>query len=520
MTFLPIVDRELRVAARSKATYRNRMIAAGIAAVMAVLMLLFSHWTLASSFVGIAMFRVLSYLTLAFCLLEGVRKTADCLSGEKREGTLGLLFLTDLKGYDVVFGKLAATSLNSIYGLMAILPILALPVLTGGVTSGEYWRMVLVLMDILFFSLCVGMCVSAWSVREQQATGWTLLLLILFGAVPLLTFTRFFYPFSPVYAFQSAFAANYSYYSGYWESLGLTLFWSLLLLAIASYAVPRQWQERDADPRGYLRRRETEPARARRAARRKEMLDANPITWLASRERGRKRILRSLMVLVLTGTVCIIVSTDRAMVPIYLVGGLLVNFCLKVLIGEQAAQFFAEARRNNSLELLFAAPLTVAQIVDGQVEALYRVFAIPVGLILALELAGTLAGSIKSNTFGFGDAGALFPFFLGYIMLFALDAAALTYTGMWFGLTSKKENQAVGKTLFFILVLPFAGFICWCPGIIFFISCPIFFLARTGSQLNRKVRELAGMRYGLLPVAVGAPPPPPIPPNIPPVISP
>ena len=44
-----------------------------------------------------------------YCLLSGVWFTADCLSEEKREGTLGLLFLTDLKGYDVVFGKLVAT---------------------------------------------------------------------------------------------------------------------------------------------------------------------------------------------------------------------------------------------------------------------------------------------------------------------------------------------------------------------------------------------------------------------------
>ena len=34
--------------------------------------------------------------------LCAMRNTADSLSAEKREGTLGLLFLTDLRGYDVV----------------------------------------------------------------------------------------------------------------------------------------------------------------------------------------------------------------------------------------------------------------------------------------------------------------------------------------------------------------------------------------------------------------------------------
>jgi hypothetical protein len=59
--------------------------------------------------------------------------TADCISSEKREGTLGLLFLTDLKGYSVILGKMLATSLNSFYALTAIFPVLAIPLLLGGI---------------------------------------------------------------------------------------------------------------------------------------------------------------------------------------------------------------------------------------------------------------------------------------------------------------------------------------------------------------------------------------------------
>src|SRR5271154_6722531 len=121
MTFLPIVERELRVASRLTSTYRNRTIAAGIGTVAAMVLILFDLFSTTSSGVGRAAFWTLAYMALAFCLLEGVRKTADCLSEEKREGTLGLLFLTDLKSYDIILGKLAAMSLNSIYGLFAIL---------------------------------------------------------------------------------------------------------------------------------------------------------------------------------------------------------------------------------------------------------------------------------------------------------------------------------------------------------------------------------------------------------------
>ena len=56
-------------------------------------------------------FTGLMMISFIYSLVAGRRFTADCLSEEKREGTLGLLFLTDLKGYDVVLGKVAATSL-------------------------------------------------------------------------------------------------------------------------------------------------------------------------------------------------------------------------------------------------------------------------------------------------------------------------------------------------------------------------------------------------------------------------
>src|SRR5438270_11752646 len=110
---------------------------------------------------GHGLFSVLAWLGLIYCLLGGVGNTADCLSEEKREGTLGLLFLTDLKGYDVVLGKLLATSLNSFYGLLAIFPILAISLLVGGVTGTEFWRMVLVSVDNLLFSLALGIFCSA-----------------------------------------------------------------------------------------------------------------------------------------------------------------------------------------------------------------------------------------------------------------------------------------------------------------------------------------------------------------------
>src|SRR5207249_7315885 len=129
------------------------------------------------------LFGTLTFLSILYCLASGVRLTADCLSEEKREGTLGLLFLTDLKGYDVVFGKLAATSIAGFYGLMAIFPILAVPLLLGGLSYGEFWRGVLVVVNTFLFSLATGVFVSAVSRSARKAMALTFALLFLFAVI-------------------------------------------------------------------------------------------------------------------------------------------------------------------------------------------------------------------------------------------------------------------------------------------------------------------------------------------------
>src|SRR4051812_29916771 len=111
MTLFPIAGRELRVAARQGATYWTRVGAAAAAILVSGGFL--AVWTAsAMSFggnTGQILFSILKWLCFAFVCSTGMFLTSDSVSEEKREGTLGLLFLTDLRGYDVVLGKLMAT---------------------------------------------------------------------------------------------------------------------------------------------------------------------------------------------------------------------------------------------------------------------------------------------------------------------------------------------------------------------------------------------------------------------------
>ncbi len=111
MIVLPIVERELRLAARARATFWIRL-AIGLIAIFLATCIFIITFGMRPEQVGRHVFEGLAGLVFVYCLAYGRRSTADCLSQEKRDGTLGLLFLTDLKGLDVVLGKLAATSLR------------------------------------------------------------------------------------------------------------------------------------------------------------------------------------------------------------------------------------------------------------------------------------------------------------------------------------------------------------------------------------------------------------------------
>jgi len=100
-----------------------------------------------------------------FLRAGGVLITADCLSEEKREGTLGLLFLTDLKGYDVVARQILCARPQR--GLRTARHFPVLPcVAPGGVTAEEFWRVMLALLNVIFTSLTAG----CWCPRAAATT--------------------------------------------------------------------------------------------------------------------------------------------------------------------------------------------------------------------------------------------------------------------------------------------------------------------------------------------------------------
>src|SRR5208282_2471435 len=122
-----------------------------------------------------------------------------------------------------------------------------------------------------------------------------------------------------------------------------------------------------------------------------QMLEINPAYWLAGRNLSQRLLLTVLMFIAGVNSTVFVSGVSNKIsfwnIEGFTVVALALNFVLKSLVASQACHCLAEARRNNALEMLLATPLTVNQIIRGQILALKRIFLVPIIVILVIELA-------------------------------------------------------------------------------------------------------------------------------------
>ena len=469
MTFLPIVGRELRVTARRSGTYRNRALSA-LAAILIFGGALVFEAPAPPKELGKDVFTTLSVLFLLSSLAAGVRYTADCLSEEKREGTLGLLFLTDLRGYDVVLGKLAATSLNCVYGLFAIFPVLAIPLLLGGVSLAEFGRMTLVLVNGLFFSLAAGLFVSAMSKSPRKTMlGTFLLVLFIHGGLPAIgvwmaqsyyggiTLSTFFLP-SVGCAYHWASDAFFKVRPDqYFQSMLVIHALGWLLLALASIIVRHSWQDKPAGAalsRWQQRWQHWSYGNpAQRLGFRARLLNVNPCLWLG----GRHRLKPALVWGALGLGACIWLwgalrwREDWANEVTSVFTAIILHLTFKFWVASEACLRLGPDHRSGALELLLSTPLTVREILRGQLLALRRQFFWPVLLVVGLDFLFLFTAF---NRLGSAADNQWVGFCLGVIASFAADVYTLCWVGMWTGLIARHPNRATLAAFARVVVLP------------------------------------------------------------------
>ncbi len=461
---LPIVFRELRIAASRASTYWTRVAVALITVLIGGYASLIAFFGMGSANGGGVLFSVCTSLAFYYCIVVGLRNCADCISAEKREGTLGLLLLTDLRGYDVVFGKLFAVGLKSFYGFLAGFPVLAISLMLGGVTGLQFWQTTLALMNIFFLAHAIGLTVSVFSMEGRQAyRNAVVLTLSIFIGIPFidallskygyLNAAQFLALLSPSYPYSHA-GFTGSRYSFYWTSLLLTHAMGWGLLAFASWRLPYVWQERA----GTTRRRWSDfwqkwryGSTAVRTRFRRRLLGVNPFFWLTSRAYRQPMqvwaVFASFAALwILVWEICKTSYPGNASAwepPMFLVTITMLHFMIKAGMASEATRHLAEHRQNGSLELLLSCtPLEVPEIIAGHWMTLRRQFLWPLVAILGVDIALAIVSPKEVAAYICCAAGLL-----------VADAFAIGWVGMWLGLSAKPKH-ASGGTLFRVLVLP------------------------------------------------------------------
>jgi hypothetical protein len=500
---LPVARRELLSAARNPKLYLWR-VRVGVVEVIAAAVLSIGSQSRAGS--GSA-FWFLAAIALVFCLLDGLRKGADSISVEKREGTFGLLFLSGIGGLEVVLGKLASAMVRSLNGLLAFIPILALTLLLGGITGGEFWRVVLVLFITLVASTSLCLLISAVSTEDSAV--WALAVLaglcglppLVFGTAAWVTANPLFKnlaALSPVVLFNAASsAATLSSTRPFWVGVTALSFVSLASLFTASRIVRWNWGDQPSSSipkKMFVFKR----SQRKRAARKRELLDINPYYWLAFNPRHNRVYLGSLIAVLALAAITII--CDISLGPNHSQSAdNVLTFCLLAVavifllgwirVAAQGSSMLVEAQRSGFLELSIGTPIKPSDIIKGQWAALnktirpLRLTAVPVEIAL-IWLYSSQPG----------------PFFITTLLLAqgVLGLYLIGWVGIWMALTSKTPGRAFFKTLMLGMMVP--NFPCYC-GLTVVIQFVLLMIAR------RKVQTALRALFSNLPVAgLSAPP--------------
>lgn len=441
MTSLPIVRRELLVAARERMTYLSRTLTAGV--LLAVFTLL-NNLAAGAAVAGPHILSVLSTLVFIEAMLAGLRYTSDCISEERREGTLGLLFLTDLGGLDIVLGKLFARGLRAFYSLLAALPILALTLLLGGVTGAQVAALSITLVVCVLFSLGAGVFISSRGYRERNVLVGVVLFLVLMTFLPIavneIAVKIFgFYGLvdtlvlvSPYYAFSEA-------GRGFTRTLTPAL-WTLLALC-GGFIFYAAWRTRrtfgEAEPTGAVERL---PEKARGRARGR--IAGAPLQWLA--QRGRIRQSRVLMVAGFIICFAIFAKTAVAgrwnwAIPLVFLGSYGLHALYKFFITAETCRQLNEDRRSGALELLLVTPASPAEMARSQIHATIRKWLPVTGALWCLNFLWMNERHVASDPV----IRTLLPVSL---ILLVSDTIVLPYRAALRALHGERYTLAVFKT--------------------------------------------------------------------------
>lgn len=469
----PVIRRELRVQARQPATHWLR---AAAVAVMLFAVLLFAVNNDFSPGAGADLLTYLhSWLFWAIWIFVPIL-TADCLSRERREGTLSLLFLTHLTPFDIVLAKATAHALRAFMLWIATVPALTLPFLIGG--AG--WRHAAFSVLFTFMALCLAL--SAGVLASSRCKAWTravtsalmlgvaaMLLFFLANAVVITMVVGeywssnglgfFFHELFTTQAIIRAIgvavvAPQIPDFLGYssakvnaWllTETGMALVSLLILwfsLRLAARNVARHWRDEPPSARSqWLERTFCTPRYGVDLLRRwlRWTLERNPVGWLEQRTWSGRTLMWAWLAVV-TSIYITIFSGIRFTPMTYEGLQTFIAWSLAVSLAFTAAGSFRRERETGVLELLLISPTSSWQILSGRVRGLWVQFLPALALLFGVWLF----------LFTFDNSRPSF----GRLFFFATVLLTLPVIGLYFSLAKRSFLSAALWTLAVACLLP------------------------------------------------------------------
>ena len=462
MVLLPVAHRELLVAAQRRVTFRIRSGAAFLAAFV-VFLLLVSGRLADPRAGGHQLFGVLNTYAVVLAGMAGLFLTADSISGERRSGTLGLLFLTDLSGFDILAGKLAASGLHAATTLLAVVPVIAFSWTLGGVTRAELVLSAVALLNLLWCSLTTGLWVSSrrsGAATTLMETGlWLGLGMLALPSATLPASVEFLRILSPATPWiEASGMAGGFHLDRYASSLIVShlVGWGWLCLGARGLKSTRTATEHRKTHSYILWTRGGVPD------------DANPVMWVMQPIR---LVRRTCWVLALLGAGIVITRwieatfhgrslydplRDIRFGPIELPQGpaheivvpvILLLTVFKLIFAWHCCRSAAELREGG-LELLLSTPLRAMEVPRGIWHAGERGLLHPAAFLGFVQLLVTVLAALTSP----GGVGWVGLFAAGYsLVVTALDFATIAWWATCFGLRDGRPAVAFGKTIAVVL---------------------------------------------------------------------
>jgi hypothetical protein len=447
--FPPLIARELLAYSRQPWTYWLRLLSA-LGAVSVLGIIATTGRNRLGQADGRSLFAGSTAILFFVASFNGLRSTSDCIASERRQGTLVLLFLADLKLNTILVSKMITNSLRNAWALLGTLPVLGLCLLLGGVSGSVFVQGVLAILAAAWLSLTVGLEQSCLNQGEHEAFSLGLRRLLLLNLLPLV---------SPASLVLSAFWGSGLFGQGYfWMTLGGTVFVGFQHWSGAKRDLARNWQEPPPEEGSVHSGRCTPPPPPVTGHLRKPpRLCGNtpPAYWLFARYGDARQVTPLAIGVCFVATAAFVLLVDdpdmvKVIYPWVMGAGRLIQMLAMAKI---APQSFAEIARPGALEILQTTPITLKQIVRAAYDFLMIHFRRGVLPMLGLDALVLLMVALRARSAD-GSAWGLGRLLLAQNSLFLSGLCAMGVTGIWLGLKQRSLARASFSTFFYFLLLP------------------------------------------------------------------